>query len=121
MHLGEVCLMTRDAPRLAAFYRQLLSLPPQENHDRHQFIVAEEVSLAVWDDGTPISAVQTASLAFTTDDIQEMTRAIEAAGEPVTIGPKMGVDGNWQVWTVDPDGNKIEIMQYSENAMQLKV
>ena len=49
-----------------------------------------------------------------------MTRRIEAAGEKIIIGPKVGVDGNWQVWTVDPDGNKIEIMQYAENAMQLQ-
>ena len=50
-----------------------------------------------------------------------MTRRIEAAGEKVTIGPKVGVDGNWQVWTVDPDGNKIEIMQYAENAPAVTV
>lgn len=59
-------------------------------------------------------------ICFTVDDVQEMTRRIEAAGEKIIIGPKVGVDGNWQVWTVDPDGNKIEIMQYAENAMQLQ-
>ena len=87
MHLGEVCLTTRDAPRLAAFYRQLLSLPPQENHDRHQFIVAEEVSLAVWDDGTPLSAVQTASLAFTTDDIDHEYHRLSALGVEIVQPP----------------------------------
>ena len=111
MHLGEVCLMTRDAPRLAAFYRQLLSLPPQENHDRHQFIVAEEVSLAVWDDGTPISAVQTASLAFTTDDIHSEYRRLSALGVEIVQPPVKQPWGAVNMVLRDPDGRLVYLRQ----------
>ena len=111
MHLGEVCLMTRDAPRLAAFYRQLLSLPPQENHDRHQFIVAEEVSLAVCDDGTPISAVQTASLAFTTDDIDDEYRRLSALGVEIVQPPVKQPWGAVNMVLRDPDGRLVYLRQ----------
>lgn len=111
MHLGEVCLMTRDAPRLAAFYRQLLSLPPQENHDRHQFIIAEEVSLAVWDDGTPISAVQTASLAFTTDNIDHEYHRLSALGVEIVQSPVKQPWGAVNMVLRDPDGRLVYLRQ----------
>ncbi len=59
-------------------------------------------------------------MCFQVDDIQATAKAILDAGAPLTTPPKMGVDGNWQCWTVDPDGNKIELMEYAENALQLQ-
>jgi lactoylglutathione lyase len=59
-------------------------------------------------------------ICFEIDDCQAMAQKILDAGEKLTTPPKIGVDGNWQCWTVDPDGNKIELMQYAENAMQLQ-
>ena len=59
-------------------------------------------------------------MCFQVDDIQETAKRILDAGADLTTPPKMGADGNWQCWTVDPDGNKIELMQYAENALQLQ-
>jgi hypothetical protein len=32
----------------------------------------------------------------------------------------IGLDGNWQAWVKDPDGNEIELMQLSEDSPQRK-
>ena len=33
---------------------------------------------------------------------------------------KMGMDGSLQMWIGDPDGNAIEVMQYTPNSLQTK-
>ncbi|HCM91443.1 MAG TPA: VOC family protein [Lachnospiraceae bacterium] len=54
------------------------------------------------------------------DDIQEAWKMIVDTGAPQDEAPKQGVDLNWQCWTHDPDGNKIELMQLSEEGPQKK-
>ena len=44
--------------------------------------------------------------------------AIRAAGAPLDAEPSMGCDGNWQCWTHDPDGNRIELMQMMPDSCQ---
>ena len=112
MHLGEVCLMTSNAPRLAVFYRQLLSLPPQENHAPHQFIVTEEVSLAVFDDGSPVPKGQTASLAFTTNDIDSEYRRLSALGVEIVQPPTKRPWGAVNMILRDPDGRLVYVRQF---------
>jgi lactoylglutathione lyase len=36
---------------------------------------------------------------------------IRNAGYPIDIDPKQGLDLNWQAWTKDPNGVRIELMQ----------
>ena len=48
-------------------------------------------------------------IAHTAFNVTDMDRAV-----------KFYADGNWQCWTHDPDGNKIELMQISENSPQMK-
>lgn len=54
------------------------------------------------------------------DDIQEAWKKIVETGAPQDDAPKQGADFNWQCWTHDPDGNKIELMQLSEESPQMK-
>lgn len=58
-------------------------------------------------------------LALIVEDIHEARNELAAKGAPIDIEPSMGMDGTWQMWSHDPDGNKIEFMQYTENSMQL--
>ena len=51
-------------------------------------------------------------------DIQEAAAAVLAAGAPLDAKPSMGIDGNWQCWTHDPDGNRIELMQMMPGSLQ---
>lgn len=51
-------------------------------------------------------------------DIHEIVKRIEEAGAPLDAPVKIGTDKNWQCWTHDPDGNRIELMQMGEDSMQ---
>ena len=71
MKIGEVGLLTNDVPRLAAFYRRLLEVEGGSDDATHQFILSEETSLSIYNDGTPKNnRNQNICLAFTVDDIE---------------------------------------------------
>jgi lactoylglutathione lyase len=55
------------------------------------------------------------------DDLEATVEDLRAKGVTIDIEPKMGLDFNMQAWIADPDGNKIELMQYSEKSPQLAV
>jgi lactoylglutathione lyase len=42
-------------------------------------------------------------------------------GSTIDREPKQGLDGNWQAWISDPDGNAIELMQLEEDSPQRRV
>jgi lactoylglutathione lyase len=54
------------------------------------------------------------------EDIGAVVQRIEAAGIPLLLPLKLAVDGNWQAWIEDPDGNRIELMEMDSNSLQLK-
>lgn len=54
------------------------------------------------------------------DDIDSIVAQIGAAGIALTAQKKMGADNNYQAWIEDPDGNRIELMQITADAMQLE-
>ena len=41
-------------------------------------------------------------------------------GAPQDDAPKTAGDGNWQCWTHDPDGVKLELMEVGEDSLQMK-
>lgn len=55
------------------------------------------------------------------DDLEATVEDLRAKGVTIDIEPKMGLDFNMQAWIADPDGNKIELMQYSEKSPQLAI
>jgi lactoylglutathione lyase len=54
------------------------------------------------------------------DDLKALVKEIEAAGIQLLMPLKLAVDGNWQAWIEDPDGNRIELMQMDPQSLQLK-
>ena len=54
------------------------------------------------------------------DDIHEIWDRIVKTGAPQDDPPKQGADFNWQCWTHDPDGIKIELMQLDEKSPQMQ-
>ncbi|WP_145407587.1 VOC family protein [Paenibacillus xylanexedens] len=58
-------------------------------------------------------------LALVVDDIHEAAQQFRAKGIPLKSEPVLGPDHTWQLWIVDPDGNELEIMQYTERSFQL--
>lgn len=58
-------------------------------------------------------------LSLEVDDIHAFTEKIRNAGAPIDSEPAMGMEHTWQMWSHDPDGNKIEFMQYTDKSYQL--
>jgi lactoylglutathione lyase len=54
-----------------------------------------------------------------TDDIHAFVKRMNDYHYPIDSPISMGLDNNWQCWIKDPDGNRIEIMQYGPNSLQL--
>ena len=57
--------------------------------------------------------------ALEVEDIHALKEELLLKGIEIDRGPTLGVEGTWQLWTHDPDGNQIEWMQYTETSMQL--
>lgn len=55
------------------------------------------------------------------DDIETFVEDIRSKGIVIDIEPKQGLDFNMQAWIADPDGNKIELMQYSSESPQIAI
>lgn len=60
-------------------------------------------------------------LCLLTDDIWSAEALIKEKGLPLDTPSKKGSDGNWQCWTHDPDGNRIEFMQIMPDSKQGKL
>ncbi len=58
-------------------------------------------------------------LALIVDDIHQAREHLFKNGAPIDDEPKLGVDNTWQMWSHDPDGNKIEFMQYTDKSYQV--
>ena len=56
MKIGEVSLLTNNVKRMADFYKFLLGVENGSDDSVHQFILTEETSLTVYNDGTEKSA-----------------------------------------------------------------
>lgn len=58
-------------------------------------------------------------LCLEVSDIYEAKEAIMKNGVKLDIDINLGIDGSYQLWIVDPDGNRIELMQYTKESKQL--
>ena len=45
------------------------------------------------------------------DDMDATLRQLRERGLEIAGAATQGLDGNWQYWLTDPDGNRIELMQ----------
>lgn len=55
------------------------------------------------------------------DDLAAFVESIRADGINIDIEPQLGLDHNLQAWITDPDGNKIELMQYASESPQIAI
>lgn len=58
-------------------------------------------------------------LSLEVDDIHAFTDEIRSKGAPIDSEPAMGMEHTWQMWSHDPDGNKIEFMEYTDRSYQV--
>ena len=52
------------------------------------------------------------------DDIHQAEAHIRNSGYEIKKSATLGSDGSWQCWVDDPDGNPIELMQYTAESLQ---
>lgn len=57
--------------------------------------------------------------ALITDDIFETERLLSSHGVTILSRPKIVRDKNWQLWCLDPNGYRVEIMQLVPECPQL--
>lgn len=57
--------------------------------------------------------------ALTVDDIFEAKKEFDEKGIHPFTEPSKGPSETWQCWYNDPDGNKFEMMQYTEKSYQI--
>ena len=60
-------------------------------------------------------------ICLSVDGIHDFVDEIRAQGIAIDTEPKMGLDHNIQAWITDPDGNKIELMEYSPKSPQIAI
>lgn len=112
MKLGEVCLLTSDVRRLAAFYRQMLDISETCDDPVHQFITTEEPALTIFNDGKEHSAERSPiTLAFTVDDIRAEHKKLLAMHAEILQPPLQQPWGAVNMILRDPDGNVIYLRQ----------
>ena len=51
-------------------------------------------------------------------NIEQTVFQLQQRGAPIDAEVKTGKDGNKQAWTHDPEGNRIELMELSDNSLQ---
>ncbi|MBO4652266.1 MAG: VOC family protein [Lachnospiraceae bacterium] len=131
--IGHVAFRVRDMERSIRFYedtlgfRRAFDIPRPENGE--PWIVylygAGSQFLELFYGGTREIPGGDETIGFfhmciAVDDIQDIWRKITETGAPQDDAPKQGADFNWQCWTHDPDGNKIELMQLDPNSPQMQ-
>ena len=67
--------------------------------------------------GEPAEGQSYRHICLEVDDIEQTVAAIRANG--IEVGPiKLGKDQSYQAWITDPDGNRIELHQYTPQSWQ---
>ncbi len=113
MKIGEVCLLTNDVPRLASFYRRLLGVEESSGDDTHQFVLAEETALTVYNDGTDMNNQnQNICLAFTVDDIDKEYEKVLSLGARIIEPPAKRPWGVMNMSFYDPDNNIVYLRSF---------
>lgn len=124
--IAHVCYTVKDLSRTIHFYRNVVGLK-----QTFEFLDNEGKVFGVYFhvggrnfielfEGKSSSLRKTESLrhlCLEVDDIKAMVKKFGEHGIKVT-SPKMGIDGSWQAWLYDPDGNLIELHQYTEESKQ---
>lgn len=107
MHLGEICILTRDVPRLAKFYKALLQTDNGSEDAVHQTILAAEPMLTIMHEDIPAGAAQTMCIAFTVADMDAAYAHAQSIGAEVVAPPTKRPWGAVNLVLRDPDGNLV--------------
>ncbi len=135
--LAHVCLHTNQLDAMVEFYVEALGLPIKFTlrNDAgepvgHYVELGRSSFLEIFDQdrviemfggervglGSPANRFQHFCLEVT--GLDQMKADLTAAGVPFYDGG-VGLDHSFQIWIGDPDGNAIELMEYTAQSLQL--
>jgi catechol 2,3-dioxygenase-like lactoylglutathione lyase family enzyme len=115
--LSAVSIRSREPARLVRFYRDVLGLPLEEQHEGAEArwgCTLGEVHLGIHGADEPATTAPSPSgaisLAFAVADVDEIAAALEAQGLELEFSPR---DLGWCKLTAvrDPDGNYVELSE----------
>jgi lactoylglutathione lyase len=127
--LGHTALAAHDVKKTLEFYALLgVREAFRLHHDDGSLMlvylhVAGDRFLEVFPWGPPPAPDRVQSfmhVCLLADDIHAVCKHLRTEGVALDREPVVGLDGNWQAWVKDPDGNAIELMQLSEDSPQRK-
>ncbi len=128
--LAHLCFFTDDAPALRAFCGETLGFPEKFSmkHDDGTafgwyYAAGETTFVEIFDQAG--AALKTAGqgthcrhFCFEVEGIEGERERLVGKGLGVTP-VKRGMDGSLQCWIKDPQGNDIELMEYTADSLQL--
>ena len=113
MKIGGVSLYTNDVRRLAAFYKQLFEIDNGSDDEVHQYLITEETTLTVYNDGkVKNNQNQNICLIFTVDDLEKEYGRVMAMGARIIEPPTERPWGAINMSFYDPDNNVIFFRQW---------
>lgn len=108
MKVGEVCLLTSDVIRLSNFYKMIFNTDNGSNDNIHQFIISEETTMAVYNDGIERKTnPHNICIAFTVDDVDIEFEKLKALGVEIVEPPIVRPCGAKNMSFLDPYNNLI--------------
>lgn len=130
--IAHVAIKVKDLDRSLDFYINKLGFPEMmrlHHDDGSVFLVYLRITDTQYLEVFPGAEGERAPgwnangmnhLCLESDDVKRLADDIQAAGIPLLMPLKLALDGNWQAWIEDPDGNRIELMQMDPNSLQLQ-
>lgn len=123
---AHTCFTVSDLEQSIAFYRDKLGLEEAfdfKHEDGRRYGVylylgeRNFIELFEGDLGESAEGQSFRHICLEVDDIGQTVADLEASGVEVST-PKLGRDHSWQAWITDPDGNRIELHQYTPESWQ---
>ena len=124
--IAHACYTVRDLDAAIAFYCNRLGLKPAFDfiNDKGErfgvYIHAGQrnfIELFKGELGAPAKGQSYRHLCLEVDDLAATVAELRARGVQTTDA-KLGGDQSWQAWITDPDGNRIELHQYTPESQQ---
>ena len=115
MKIGKVCLLTNDVLRLANFYKTLFDIDNGSNDEVHQYILNEDTTFTIYNDGTEkVPGSNKVSIAFTVDDVDVEYERLKKLGANIIALPTVRPWGAKNMIFEDPDGNQIVFRSFPQ-------
>ena len=123
--IAHACFTVADLDRSIEFYERL-GLQPAFDYRRdggERFGVylyvgrRNFIELFVGDVSASAEGQSYRHLCLEVDDLEETIATLRRQGIDAS-DPKLGTDRSWQAWITDPDGNRIELHQYTAESKQ---